>query len=110
MEFVPVTLVTIVPTVLSFVYFLTRPYLGVWSVLTVFAIWFFSSIPLGAVVYGLSGLFYLDYVGHGAWDSNPRAAEMAVATPVSLILNGYLALLAWGFDSWRRRRRQQAAS
>ena len=109
-EFVPLTVVVVVPTIVAFMYFLTRTYLGVWGKLMVFAIWFFSSIPLGAVIYGLAGLFYLGYVGYGTWGTQPRVAELAVAIPVSLIVNGYLALLAKWFDSKRRRRIEKDAA
>ena len=39
-EFVPLTVVVVVPTIVAFIYFLTRTYLGVWGKLMVFAIRF----------------------------------------------------------------------
>ena len=62
------------------------------------------------MIYGLAGLFYLGYVGYGTWGTQPRVAELAVAIPVSLIVNGYLALLAKWFDSKRRRRIEKDAA
>ena len=108
MDYFPIALVAIVPTVIAFGFFLSRPHLGVWGKVIVFAIWFVSSIPLGAVIYALSGLFYLSSVGYGAWDAKPREAEMAVTAPLALLLNGYLALIAWWFDLRRSRRSAKA--
>ena len=107
MNYFPIAMVIIIPTVIAFWFFLSRPHLGVWSKVVVFAIWFVSSIPLGTVIYALSGIFYLSSVGHGAWDAKPREAEFAIIVPLSLVLNGYLALLAGWFDSRRSRRSEK---
>ncbi len=104
MDYFPIALVAIIPTVIAFWFFLSRPHVGVWSKVMVFVIWFVSSIPLGAVIFVLSALFYLSSGGHGGWDAKPREADMAVAAPLALLLNGYLGLVAWWFDSRHSRR------
>lgn len=102
---VTIVVVAIVPTIIALWFFLSRPHLGAWGKIVVFAVWLISSIPLGAVIYALSAIFYLSSVGHGAWDANPREAEMVVAVPLALGLNGYLALIAWAIDTFRKRRK-----
>ena len=94
MGYVPIVLVGIIPTIIAFWFAVTRPHLGVRGRIAVFIIWIASSVPLGGIIFAFSALFYLSTVGYGAWDAKPREAYLAVAAPLSILLNGSLMLIA----------------
>ena len=108
MGYAPIVVVAVIPTVIAFWFVAARPNLGIWCKVVVAGTWVASSIPLGGVIFALSAMFYLSSVGHGAWDQNPKQGDLAVAAPLSILLNGSLMLIAWGLDAVMRRRKAAA--
>lgn len=110
MNYFPIAMVIIIPTIIAFWFLLSREYMSVWSKLPVLAIWLVSSIPLGVAIYALSAIVYLTNISYDAWGDNTKASQFAVFVPLSLGLNGYLALLAWWVNSRRQRRSENTPS
>lgn len=110
MNYFAIALVTIVPTVIAFWYFLSRPHLGVWRKVIIFVIWFITSIPLAPVIYFFSIVLYIwGAVGQPVlWDTGVDVPLMAAVLPVSVLLNGYLALITYWWDSHRSGRSAEA--
>lgn len=75
---------------------------------TTFMIWLGISVPVGMVIFVVTVVVYLSSVGHGGWDANPAALRFSVATPLSLILNIMLLLIAGARNERRGRRHSEA--